>query len=79
MEDEAMRRAVDGWDEPVYQKGEQVGVVRKYSDSLLALLLRGRRPDVYRDNAQVQVSAPTVFVLESAFSPPRQIEAGIVE
>lgn len=42
LEDEAKRRAVDGYDEPVFYKGEQVAVVRKYSDPLLTLLLQGR-------------------------------------
>ena len=46
---EARRRAVDGWEEPVFQKGIQVGVTRKYSDILLMFLLKGARPHVYRD------------------------------
>jgi hypothetical protein len=50
LEAEARRRAVEGIDEPVYQKGEQVGTVRKYSDVLLIFLLKGARPDVYRDS-----------------------------
>jgi hypothetical protein len=50
LEDEAIRRAAEGWEEPVYQKGELVGHVRRYSDQLLMFLLRGRRPGVYRDN-----------------------------
>jgi hypothetical protein len=42
LEDEAKRRAVDGVEEPVYQKGLQVGFVRKYSDTLLIFLLKSR-------------------------------------
>ena len=44
LEAEARRRAVEGWDEPVFQKGEQVGVVRKFSDQLLITLMRADRP-----------------------------------
>ena len=44
LEAEARRRAVEGWDEPVYQKGELVGVVRKFSDQLLITLMRADRP-----------------------------------
>jgi hypothetical protein len=55
LEDEARRREVDGVEEPVYQGGELVGAVRKYSDRLLEFLLRARRPAVYRDNARVEV------------------------
>ena len=44
LEAEARRRAVEGWDEPVYQRGELVGVVRKFSDQLLITLMRADRP-----------------------------------
>jgi hypothetical protein len=57
LEDEARRRAVDGVEEPVYQGGELVGVVRKYSDRLLEFLLRARRPAVYRENARIEVDS----------------------
>jgi hypothetical protein len=40
---EAQRRAVAGWDEPVFQRGEEVGVVRRYSDRLLELAIAGKR------------------------------------
>jgi hypothetical protein len=50
LEHEAYRRAVEGVAEPVYQGGELVGTVQRYSDRLLEFLLRGRRPQVYRDN-----------------------------
>ena len=43
LELEARRRGIDGWDEPIFQGGQQVGVVRKYSDQLLITLLRGSR------------------------------------
>jgi Homeodomain-like domain len=49
IEEEARRRAVDGYDRPVFQGGTLVGVVRVYSDQLAAMLLRGRRPQIYRD------------------------------
>ena len=42
--EEAMRRVVDGVEEPVFQKGAIVGVRRKYSDRLLIEWLKnGRR------------------------------------
>jgi hypothetical protein len=55
LEDEARRRAHDGWEEPVYQKGEHVGVIRKYSDTLLIFLLKGAKPEKYRDNVTSKV------------------------
>jgi hypothetical protein len=75
LEDEAKRRAVDGWDEPIYQRGDLVGHVRRYSDNLLALLLRARRPAIYRENAGIELKTPAVFVLDSSFGRERDIEA----
>lgn len=60
MEQEAYRRAVHGVDEPVFWKGEPVGTVRRYSDFLLIFLLKSRRPEVYRDRAEVAVRRPPV-------------------
>lgn len=49
LEDEAKRRAVDGVEEPVYYKGEVCGTVRKYSDTLLIVLLKAHKPEKYRE------------------------------
>lgn len=53
LESEAISRARDGWDEPVYQNGKLVGYVRKKSDTLLIFLLKGRRPSVFRERYEV--------------------------
>jgi len=37
LEDEAVRRARDGYDKPVYQQGQCVGHVREYSDTLMVV------------------------------------------
>lgn len=58
LEDEATRRAKDGVDEPVFYKGEECGTVRKYSDTLLIFLLKGRRPDKFKDRISNEVSGP---------------------
>lgn len=50
LETEARRRAVEGVEEAVWHNGERVGAVRKYSDTLLIFLLKGARPEKYRDN-----------------------------
>ncbi len=44
LEDEAMRRALEGVEKPVFYRGEAVGVVRTYDNRLLMLLLQRRRP-----------------------------------
>ena len=53
LELEARRRASEGWEEPVFYEGRQVATVRKYSDTLLIFLLKGRRPDVFKDRQDV--------------------------
>lgn len=53
LEREARRRAIEGWEEPVYQGGQLVGSKRVYSDTLLSLLLRGRRKKVFADRTEL--------------------------
>jgi hypothetical protein len=49
LEQEARRRALHGTDEPVFYKGEECGVVRKYSDTLAIFLLKGGRKEKYAE------------------------------
>lgn len=58
LEYEAVRRAVDGCDRPVFYQGEKCGDVREYSDTLMVLLLKARRPAAYREQRQVELSGP---------------------
>ena len=53
FEQEAIRRAVDGYEDPVYHKGEVVGHTRRYSDSLLSKVLTARKPKVYGEKKQI--------------------------
>ncbi len=53
VEQEAFRRAVEGWEQGVWHQGEQVGTERRYSDALLALILKGRRKSVYADRTEL--------------------------
>ena len=58
LELEARRRAHKGTLDPVYQGGQLVGKVRKFSDTLLIFLLKAHRPDKFRDRASVELSGP---------------------
>jgi Bacteriophage Sf6, terminase small subunit-like len=49
LEDEVLRRAKDGVEEPRFYEGEICGHVRKYSDTLAIFLLKARRPEKYSD------------------------------
>ena len=53
LEAEARRRALQGVEEPVYQGGQLIGTKTVYSDSLLALLLKGRRKEVFAERREL--------------------------
>lgn len=62
MEREAWRRAVEGVEKPVFGSlgqglgSGEVGRVQEYSDTLLIFLLKGAKPEKYRERAQVEHS-----------------------
>ena len=77
LEDEAKRRAVDGVDEPVFYQGQEVARVKKYSDTLLMFLLKGRRPEKFKDRHELmgKDGSPVIPVLNitigtQSASPP---------
>lgn len=53
LEQEAIRRAAKGVEEPVFYRGEVVGSVRKFSDALLTFLLKGNRPEKFRERFDI--------------------------
>lgn len=53
LEKEAIRRASEGVTRAVYHKGEIVGYEQHYSDTLLIFLLKGHKPDKFKDRHQV--------------------------
>lgn len=85
LEEEAWRRAVHGVSRPVFQGGKKVGSEQQYSDMLMALLLKGRRPAVYRERLEhsgpggeplppaVQMSAASVTIYVPDNGRPRRI------
>ena len=54
LETEAVRRATEGVQKPVYQRGELVGHVTEHSDYLMGILLKGNRPTKYGAKLQVE-------------------------
>ena len=60
MEREAWRRAVEGTEKPVFgslgqgQGSGEIGRVQEYSDTLLIFLLKGAKPEKYRERQQVE-------------------------
>lgn len=60
IEHEIHRRAVEGYEEPIYggrYKEKIVGTVRKYSDRLLELRARALIPE-YRDHRKLEIDSP---------------------
>jgi hypothetical protein len=55
FEDEVKRRAIEGTDKPIFYQGEVVGHVKEFSDTLLIVALKARRPEKYRDNSKVEL------------------------
>ena len=73
LEQEAWRRAVNGWEEPVFGSlgggagtGE-VGRVQRFSNSLLIFLLKGHRPEKYAERHKLtgKEGGPIVVRMES--------------
>lgn len=54
LEDEAQRRAVQGVNKPVFWQGDIVGHQIEYSDGLLTFLLKGLKPEKYRDRVSTE-------------------------
>jgi hypothetical protein len=55
LEDEVMRRAKDGVEEPVFYKGAVVGETKRYSDTLAMFVLKSKRREVWGDRQTVDM------------------------
>lgn len=56
IEAEIYRRGVEGIEQPIFYKGEQVGSVQRYSDKLLIVLAKALRPEKFRDNLTISTA-----------------------
>ena len=67
IEEEAHRRAVDGFERPVIYKGEVVDTYTDYSDSLMSMLLRGNKKEKYKERTEHsgQIGRPMTLDEES--------------
>jgi len=71
LEKEARRRAVEGVENPIFDKdGNLVGHEIKYSDTLLIFLMKGSHPEIYRDNMKIDVNG--TVTLESLLTLTEQ-------
>lgn len=58
LEDEATRRAFEGTEKPVFHQGVECGTIREYSDTLTIFLLKGAKPEKYRERVSSEISGP---------------------
>lgn len=73
FEDEIYRRGVEGWEEPIFFKDQQIATVRKYSDTLLIFGLKGLMPERYKDRAQLEHDlSPTMAALLQHWQQQRE-------
>ena len=56
LEREAVRRARDGWNEPVFHEGKVCGFKRRFSDTLLIFLLKANNPEKYRETIRNELT-----------------------
>ncbi len=69
IEDEALRRAVEGYEEVTTgADGQLVRVVRRYSDAILIRLLQARKPELYGDAkaARIELSGSVAHEVRHA-------------
>lgn len=73
LESEAIRRAKEGVREPIYFRGSRVGYVLRYPEGTMQMLLRGAKPEKYRevkehvgaDGGPIQSAITVTFVRPS--------------
>jgi hypothetical protein len=56
LQDDAMRRALEGTERPVYRNGQKVGSVQQFDNRLLQFLLKAHRPETYSERAKAAAS-----------------------
>ena len=52
LEDEAVRRGVEGVERGIYHNGKRIATECEYSDTLLIFLLKGAMPEKYRERRE---------------------------
>ena len=57
LEDEAHRRAFEGYDKPIVHQGVVMDTCKEYSDTLAIFLLKAHAPDKYRENSRVDLTS----------------------
>jgi hypothetical protein len=79
LEDEATRRAVEGYDEETYDGEDKlIRRVRRYDSALLQQQLKRRRPEAYRESVPL-ATQPIAIVLQEVRLEPSGGRREVVE
>ena len=77
LQDNAMHRAMNGTEKPVWRNGRKVGTVQQFDNRLLQFLLKAHRPDLYSDRGHAAAPAlPFDLVKRMAAAEARLVERG---
>lgn len=70
LQDDAMRRALEGTPRAVFRNGRQVGSVQQFDNRLLQFLLKAHRPETYGERGKAALS-PLPFDLAQRLAAAR--------
>jgi hypothetical protein len=79
LEREMWRRAVEGVDEPVFQNGRRVGLIRRYSDTLAIFLAKGHRPQKYKERRELSGDPDRPLRIDKSEMTDEELEAIIAK
>lgn len=79
LEAAARKRAMDGYQRPVYQRGELVGYEPCYSDALMITLLKAHRPEKFRDKGLELPPGSEIIISMKSGKDDDGKDAGIVD
>lgn len=79
LEKEAIRRACEGINKPIYYKGQKVDTIKEYSDTLLIFLLKGQKPEKFGDKITQEISGPGGGPIQFSGLPDDELEKRIAE
>lgn len=79
LEHEARRRAQFGTLKPIYYKGQFVNFEQEFSDQLMTLLLKAKRPAEFGDKLTIKITAEQAAVIKAEGLTPDEAWAQFVE
>ena len=73
LEEAGLKRAINGVQKDIYYQGMVAGTETVYSDSILTMMLAGRRNSVYKNSTSTELSGPNGGPVESVSKITRTV------